>query len=117
MTEQISLDEYATVAEAEQQRNALLDLLAMDPLNERPMAEVMQKILEHAPIDAAFSSNSIRKKLPPYVNTAHIGIAFRELLKHGYLKYAGEETSKKKNTHGKKVNKYKLADPARREVA
>lgn len=110
-------DEYASVEEAEQQRNAILELFAMDPLSEMRIGEAMREILANAPIGVTFSQNSIRSKLPPYISPARLGPAFARLIKEGYIVPVGNEVSTKKNTHGKPLNKYVLTVPAGREVA
>lgn len=116
--EQMSLDSYATVAEAEQQRNALLEVLAMDPLNEMRVGEIMRLILQLAPVGEVFSQNDIRSKMPPHVNPSRIGPAFTQLVKHGYLtRLEKGEASTKKNTHGKPLSRYRMTSSARREVA
>ena len=114
MTDRIAPDEYATVEEAERQRDALLELFSADPLSEMRTGEVMREILASAPVGAAFSQNSLRAKIPAHINPARLGPAFGRLIKDGYIRHIGTEASTKKNTHGKPVNRYVLVVPSMR---
>lgn len=89
-------------------RDNLLRELATYPRWAEQTRRIASLILEHAPLDRAFSANQIRHVFPADTPTALIGPAFGSLARKGFLERVGWVPSTDPGTHGKPVASYRV---------
>ena len=85
---------------------AFANLDATDDRDE--LTQILEVIARFAATGRNFTANEVRPQLPKGVNTYRIGRAFAEAIRLGWLDVLGfDEKSNKRNTHGKRINRYK----------
>lgn len=92
-----------TIEEALAERDAILNLIALDPMKSPTMREVAAAINRVASPGDRVSANSIRPHLPPWVNRSAIGPTFGALARFGALRKVETITSTDRGTHGKDI--------------
>lgn len=100
-----------TVREAEAERDrAFTNLDATDQADE--LGQILDAIRTVAFRGGEFTANDVRPLLPKGVNTYRIGRAFGRAIELRMVEVIGLDKSNKRNTHGKRVNVYRLAAAA-----
>lgn len=95
-----------TLDEAVRERNAVLALIAADPLSTPTVQAVADAIETTTTPGDVVSANDIRPLLPPWVRGFAIGPAFAQLVRRGALRRLDWVPSTDPGTHGKPVNRY-----------
>lgn len=113
MTQQMSIDDLPSTVAAVQLKDAVLELIGLDPRIDEHRALIVQAIFRAGVAREVFSSNDVRAHLPAWVKTPAMGVTFAMLRRRNLIEVVGLEPSTKRNTHGKPVYTYRLTELGR----